>query len=71
MRIVATHIVLKNITKLRGRNQIYISEVKNLLKVYELSNDTYVIENENGYLEPLNNEKFHELEENYERYCKG
>lgn len=71
MRIVATHIVLKNNTKLRGRNQIYISEVKNFLKVYELSNDTYVIENENGYLEPLDNEKFNELEENYERYCKG
>lgn len=63
MRVVATHIVLKN--------NVTVGEVKKINKVYELSNDTYVLENDNGVLELLNNDEFHELEENYERYCKG
>jgi hypothetical protein len=66
MRVVATHIVLKNYTRLPGRNNITF-----ITKVYELSNNTYVFENENGSLEQLNNDEFHELEENYERYCKS
>jgi hypothetical protein len=63
MRVVATHIVLKN--------NVTVGEVKKINKVYELSNDTYVLENDNGVLELLNNDEFHELEENYERYCKS